>query len=158
MSADAKKMKRIPFLLKELYAIVEQLEELFPGRKFTPDGHLVGSIGEVIAAYEYDLELLPNSQETHDAQSPDGKLIQIKATQTNSVAISSEPEYLIVLKIHRKGGFDEIYNGTGGPPWNAAGPRQKNGQRRIGLTKLKTLMSVIQQDTCIKRKSHNKFH
>ena len=37
-------------LLASLYRIVERLEVLFPGRKFTPDGHLVGSIGEVIAA------------------------------------------------------------------------------------------------------------
>ncbi len=32
-------------LLASLYPIVDRLELLFPGRKFTPDGHLMGSIG-----------------------------------------------------------------------------------------------------------------
>lgn len=34
----------------KLYAITRELELQFPGRKFTPDGHLVGSIGEVLVA------------------------------------------------------------------------------------------------------------
>ena len=43
-------LDEVPRLIGRLYDIVDRLEELFPGRKFTPDGHLVGSIGEVIAA------------------------------------------------------------------------------------------------------------
>ncbi len=35
----------VPALLGNLYSIVARLEALFPGRKFTPDRHLVGSIG-----------------------------------------------------------------------------------------------------------------
>ena len=49
----------IPNLIRRLYAIVADLETAFPGRKFTPDGPLVGSIGEVLAAHRYGLELLP---------------------------------------------------------------------------------------------------
>ncbi len=45
-----KSILEIPSLVQELYSIVDRLEELFPGRRFTPDGHLVGSIGEVLAA------------------------------------------------------------------------------------------------------------
>lgn len=33
-----------------IYRAVEEFEAAYPLRKFTPDGHLVGSIGEVIAA------------------------------------------------------------------------------------------------------------
>ncbi len=43
-------------LLDQLYAASGRLEALFPGRKFTLDGHLVGSVGEVIAAYMFDLD------------------------------------------------------------------------------------------------------
>lgn len=32
----------------DIYRAVAALEQLYPGRKFTPDGHLVGSMGEVI--------------------------------------------------------------------------------------------------------------
>ena len=54
-------------LLASLYGIVDRLETLFSSRKFTPDGHLVGSIGEVIAAHMFGLTLLPASYPDHDA-------------------------------------------------------------------------------------------
>ena len=37
--------------IKDLLLIVNELEKRFPDRKFTLDGHLFGSIGEVIAKY-----------------------------------------------------------------------------------------------------------
>ena len=44
--------KRVPLPepVARIYKATAALEALYPGRKFTPDGHLVGSIGEVIAA------------------------------------------------------------------------------------------------------------
>lgn len=134
---------RVSAKIQELYAITRELEELYPGRKFTPDGHLVGSIGEVLVAEHYGLTLLPNSSETHDAVTKDGKLVQIKATQIGRISISSEPEHLIVVKLNPDGSWKEIYNGPGAIPWNNAGKMQKNGQRPISLSKLRTLMLAI---------------
>lgn len=129
--------------IKELYSIVNELEVQFPGRHFTPDGHLVGSIGEVLAANYYELKLLPASSETHDAISKNGKMVQIKATQVRNVSLSSEPEHLIILKILRSGDADEIYNGPGQLVWEATGKVQKNGQRSISLSKLISLMNNV---------------
>src|SRR6056297_3707696 len=67
--------------LDELYEAAEGLEKLFPGRKFTLDGHLVGSVGEVVAAYIFDLELNPASTQGHDAMTRNGKNVEIKLTQ-----------------------------------------------------------------------------
>ena len=36
--------------IKALYEISQELEALFPGRHYTPDGHMIGSIGEALAA------------------------------------------------------------------------------------------------------------
>lgn len=36
----------LPGPVAAIFKAVEQLEAAYPGRKFTPDGHLVGSIGE----------------------------------------------------------------------------------------------------------------
>lgn len=127
--------------IRELYAITQELEQLYPGRKFTPDGHLVGSIGEVLVAEHYRLTLLPNSTEMHDAVAKDGTLVQIKATQTDRISISSEPQHLIVIKISRDGSWEEVYNGSGAIAWHQAGKMQKNGQRPITLAKLRTLMN-----------------
>lgn len=129
--------------IQEIYAITKELEAQFPGRRFTPDGHLVGSIGEVLVAEYYGLRLLPNSTETHDAISPDGKLVQIKATQVKSISLSSEPEHLIVISILENGDWSEVYNGPGSLVWNSTGKMQKNGQRSISLAKLRILMQGI---------------
>ena len=34
--------------IRALYTIVNELEIAYPGRRFTLDGHMIGSIGEVI--------------------------------------------------------------------------------------------------------------
>ena len=132
--------------IKELYKITNELESSYPGRKFTIDGHLVGSIGEVIVAEHYGLELLPNSTQMHDAVSNDGKHVQIKATQVNQIAITSQPDYLIVIKLLPDGTWEEIYNGPGKPAWDNAGKLQKNGQRSISLNKLKSLMDPARKN------------
>lgn len=119
----------------ELYALTAQLEAMHPGRRFTPDGHMVGSIGEVIAAEEYGLELFEASHPVHDVLSPDGRLVQVKATQGRVVALNDEPDYLIVLRILGDGSFEEAYNGRGKPVWNACG-KMKTGQRLISLSRL----------------------
>jgi len=146
-----KKFDIIKEKVKELYKITDELEQTFPGRKFTPDGHLVGSIGEVLASGHYGLELLPSSFETHDAISKNGRKVQIKATQINQISISSEPEHLIVLQIQRNGDAVEMYNGPGKTVWENSGKLQKNGQRQISLSKLKTLMNEISFENRLER-------
>ncbi len=86
-------MEMLEEKIRELYRIAAELEEKYPGRRFTPDGHLVGSIGEVYAAEKYGLTLLETGSEKHDACSADGRLIQIKITQTDRISIYSEPDY-----------------------------------------------------------------
>lgn len=73
-------MSEIAEKIREIFRIARELEEMYLGWHFTPDGHMVGSIGEVIAAEEYALELFEASHPVHDARTQDGKLVQIKAT------------------------------------------------------------------------------
>jgi hypothetical protein len=133
----------VPRLVAQLHAIVRELELLYPGRKFTPDGHLVGSLGEVLAAAQYGLTLLPHSAAGHDALDRAGRRVQIKATQGKSVALRSEPDFLLVLRLLRDGQIQEIYNGPGRLPWEASGRRQSNGQSAIGFGRLSRLNSEV---------------
>lgn len=138
-------IERVPELVRRLYALVAEFEALFPGRAFTPDGHLVGSIGEVIAAHRYRLRLHAASSEGHDAVSTEGKQVEIKATQGSSVGLRSEPEQLIVLHLGSSGEAAEVFNGPGRIAWENCGKVQKNGQRPISLSKLRKLMGEVQQ-------------
>jgi hypothetical protein len=134
---------QVTTLLDELYSAVDGLEEIFPGRKFTLDGHLVGSIGEVIAAYMFDLDLNPASTKAHDARSRDGRNVEIKLTQGKGVAIRHEPEHLIVLHRPMGGPIKVIFNGPGALAWAASGKMQKNGQRPITLSRLMRLSEEV---------------
>ena len=126
-------------IIRDIFALVAELEAIYPNRKFTPDGHLVGSIGEAYAAENYRMTLLPASTETHDAIDSQGRLYQIKATGGRNIGIRSEPNYLLVLQLNRDGSLHEIYNGAGRPAWESAGAMQKNGQRSLSISKLRRL-------------------
>lgn len=141
-------VSEIPRLVRRLYKVVAELDALFgeEKRSFTPDGHLVGSIGEILAKHRYGLRLLRGSAETHDGIAPDGTMVQIKATQGSRVALSSKPEHLVVLKINKKGRAEQIYNGPGELVWEKCGGMQKNGQRPISVQKLRALMVEVPEE------------
>ena len=136
--------------IKKIYALVAKLEQQYPGRHFTPDGHMLGSIGEVYAAEEYGLQLYDASHPLHDAVTLDGREVQIKLTQTNRIALYECPDYLIVLKIDNEGIIREVYNGSGHEPWTLAGAIRKNGQRTISLKKLMSI--AVPDEQRVKRK------
>lgn len=150
--------KRFPELLRLIYGAVDELEKMFPGRRFTPDGHLVGSIGESLASFYYGIKLLPPSSQGHDGMAGNRR-VQIKATQGRRIALSSEPEHLLVLLLTRNGKFVEFYNGPGKPVWNlvAHKPLPRNGQYQVPLSKLQRVMKGIPSDARIARVNSGSF-
>jgi len=144
--------KRFPELIREVYELVRQLEEMFPGRPFTPDGHMVGSLAECFAEYYYGLNLYACSNPGHDAHVEDCK-VEIKATQGNRVALRSGPERLLVFRLFKDGRFEEVYNGPGAPVWALVEGRVRpsNGQFQVSLSQLRRLMEAVPQEQRLKR-------
>lgn len=106
---------QVPRLITKLYATVNELNSLFPDRPFTPDGHLVGSIGEVVAAFLYDLELERCSNPGFDARiRSSGETVEVKLTSGTQINISEQDVYadvLIVLRLVKGRLFEEVYAG-----------------------------------------------
>ncbi len=144
--------KRFPELIRELYRLVAQLEEMFPGRPFTPDGHMVGSLAECFAEYYYGLNLYACSNSGHDAHVEDCK-VEIKATQGERVGLRSGPERLLVFRLFKDGSFEEVYNGPGAPVWALVEGRSRpsNGQFQVSLTQLRRLMESVPQEQRLTR-------
>jgi hypothetical protein len=145
---DFSRIEEVPALVARLYEIVDELQSIFPGRYFTPDGHLVGSLGESLAAYMFGLTLTTASTTAHDAVTKDGVRVEIKATQGKRVALSasaspSPQERLIALYLDRHGPPRVVYNGPADRVWRAAGGAQKNGQRAISLMRLRQLNAEV---------------
>lgn len=112
------------------------------GRKFTLDGHALGSIGEIIASDAFALELLPMSAKGHDARCLTRGDVQIKITAGTSVALRHACNHLIVLKVLSPEMAEVVYDGPGAPVWQAVGKKQSNGQHTISIAKLKQLFAV----------------
>lgn len=133
-----KKIK-LPAPVATIYRAVAELEARYSPRKFTPDGHLVGSIGEVVAAEALGLTLYPMSRAGHDAYDGEGD-VQIKMmTAGKSVAMYAECVRLVVLRIVSPEEAEIVYDGPGAPAWTRAGKVGRNGQRVVSLTKLRAL-------------------
>ncbi|MBK8246859.1 MAG: hypothetical protein IPK85_05605 [Gemmatimonadetes bacterium] len=99
--------------LQDIFAGIERLTKTFPHRAFTIDGRLVGDVGEVIGAMEYDLELDQVSRPIHDAMTRDGRNVQIKATFKQHLTMRSVPDLYLGLQLSPDGTFTEVYNGPG---------------------------------------------
>lgn len=150
-------IERVPELIERLYAVVDELETLFD-RSFTPDGHLVGSIGEVLAAYLFDLRLMPASTKGHDARwMPEAEgstvagrevTVEIKCTQRAAVSFYISdlvPDHIVALRIRRGAAPEVVFNGPSATVHAALGESrmQKNGQTRISVKNLRTLDQAV---------------
>jgi hypothetical protein len=133
---------KLPKPVAAIYRAVEELAAAYPGRKFTPDGHLVGSIGEVVAAEALGLTLHPSSHPGHDAYDANGH-VQIKMTAGKSVAMYATCERLVVLCVISPEEAEIVYDGPGEPAWANAGKMGKNGQKVIRLSRLRSLDSKV---------------
>jgi len=141
-TGGARRKVALPRAVAAIYEAVAELERAYPGRKFTPDGHLVGSIGEVVAAEALGLTLHPASYAGHDARDGEGRDVQIKMTGGRSVSLYATCDRLIVLKITSPTDAEIVYDGFGAPAWEAAGGLQKNGQRTISLSRLSRIAAA----------------
>jgi hypothetical protein len=133
-------------LIVRLYEIFAVLEALHGGRHFTPDGHMVGSIGEVLVAFKFGLELVPASNKGYDARIG-SKTVEIKATQgTRGFALRDHgvmPDHLIAVRIEPHGSIDVIYNGPAAPVWAVAGVEGSSGQRAVGIGRLRAMQEAV---------------
>lgn len=133
----------LPREVADIYRAADQLGKRYPGRPFTPDGHLIGSIGEVVAAEVFGLQLYGPGKATHDAYDENGD-VQIKFTSGRHVSMYSCCDRLLVIRLVTPEEAEVVYDGPGAPAWKQAGSLQKNGQRKISLAKLRAIAAESQ--------------
>lgn len=152
---------RTAALVGQLLAVVQELEEMHPGRRFPLDGHLVGSIGEAAAEAMFAITLVTASTAGYDAVADDGRKVEIKATfGAQSVAIrATSGEHagsaLIVLRLSKVPdvAHEVVYNGPLAHALQAAGPTQSNGQALMRLTRLRGLGKAVPEEERVARRA-----
>jgi hypothetical protein len=130
-------------IIDRIFSDIAELERLHPGRKFTPDGHLVGSLGEVLAEEEFGLTLNPASTKAHDGIAPDGRKVEVKLTSGQSISLRHDTEHLIVYVRLFFGEIELAYNGPCSPVWEASNRPSSNGQRSIRLNRVRALNALV---------------
>ena len=135
--------------LRLIFEGISRLRVAFPRKEFTIDGRLVGDIGEVIAALEYDIHLYDVLQAGHDGYTSDGRRVQVKATFKESLTFSSIPDYYLGFKLHKDGRHEEIYNGPGSLIYERYSHR-----KGIGKTLLSFPISELRQLSATVRPEH----
>ena len=151
---------RTAALVEQLLALVQELEEMHPGRRFPLDGHLVGSIGEAAAEAMFALKLVTASTAGYDAIADDGRKVEIKATfGAQSVAIrATSGEHagsaLIVLRLSKLPdvAHEVVYNGPLAPALQIAGATRNNGQADMRLTRLRVLSQSVPKEERVARR------
>lgn len=147
--------------IRNIYGAVDELREAFPGRKFTPDGKMVGDIGEAIGKILYDLELDEKSRKDWDGwwinKFGNRKEIQIRATQCDTTYLKKPPSRgtLLIFKIDKEkmGDYSVVYNGDIDLAWDYV-KHQQSKEKIISLKSLGELQkSVALEDMIPERKA-----
>jgi len=130
-------------LINAIYAATARLEELHPGRRFTPDGILVGSFGEVLAEDEFGITLNPNSTKGHDGIAADGRKVEVKMTGHKTFALKYDTDHLIAYARSASGEIELVYNGPLSPVWNVSQKPNGNKQRKVSLNRVRALNAMV---------------
>ncbi len=135
--------------LKLIFEGIELLQNSCSSKRlFTIDGRLVGDIGEIIAAREFEIELDSKSRPIHDARTKDGRDVQIKATFKNSLTFTKEPTLYLGFKLWKDGQHEVVFNGPGRIISDAFGTRKDIGQRQLSFSvkRLKELSAAVSEN------------
>ena len=149
--------KRIQKKIAAIYEIAKELGREFNITKCTPDGHLLGAIGQIAAKIAFGLSFGSGMEEQNFTWS-DGKRsldIQVRCTGRGSIAIRKEPEYLIALRISETGKIRLLYNGPGEYVWKRI-KHQKQNQKYASENQLQDAQLEVRPMSQIPIK-HNLF-
>jgi hypothetical protein len=105
----------IPDAIIKILGIVDQLRAVYPKKKFTLDGRLLGDLGECLVEDAYDVRLFEDLRKQHDGRTSDGRQVQIKATMQDSLTfpVDHTPDYYLGIQIHQDGTFTEVFKWSG---------------------------------------------
>jgi len=126
-------------------------------RLFTPDGRMVGDIGEVIAGSFYQVKLDNVGRRDWDGTF-NGRNVQIKATGGDGTYLKEPPKegfadgLLMVFQINRESGeFELVYNGDVQRVWDALNnvSIDRTGAKNISLDRLRGLQNSVRQKDII---------
>jgi hypothetical protein len=130
--------------IAEIYRISREIGAAYQIDRCTPDGHLVGAIGQIAAKIAFGLEF-GSEMEEHNCTWSDGKNrldIQVRCSGRGSIALRKEPVHLIAIEVAENGRFTLLFNGPGHYAWSRI-MHQKNPQKYISRNVLLEIQQLV---------------
>lgn len=142
MTSQEFKMK-----IATIYATANELGREFGIDTCTPDGHLLGAIGQIAAKIAFGLKFGSNESEHNATAIKDGKKVnvQVRSTGRGVIALREEPEHLIALNISSSGELRLLYNGPGKYVWSLI-QHQKSKQKSASEYQMSDAQYRVQLD------------
>jgi hypothetical protein len=140
---DAKEFKQ---KIAEIYKIADELGDAYGIGTCTPDGHLMGAIGQIAAKIGFGLEFR-SEEEEHNCTWSDGSRkinVQVRCTGRGNIALRRKPEHLIALEITPKGRIRVLFNGPGELVWDRI-EHQKAAQKYASANLLRIAQKNVSQ-------------
>lgn len=146
--------ERVREALEHIFRGIGILQTEFVNRRFTIDGRLVGDIGEIIAAAEFDVTLDDVGRADHDGTTSDGRRVQVKATFQDALTFRRTPELYLGFKLGRDGSHEVVYNGPGSIIYDAYIGRAGIGTTllRFPIARLRQLSAEVPDEDRVKRR------
>jgi len=140
--------------IKKMFLVREELHAAFPKKPFTPDGRMIGDIGEAIAEICYKIIIDDKLRKDWDGTREGGNYkyleVQIKATQKDGTYLKKPPHDggLLVFKIFPDKKWKCYYNGSILRVWNYLNLQNPDntGAKIISLDRLERLDKTINGD------------
>jgi hypothetical protein len=148
--------KKIEEALAHIFRGIGILQTEFTNRRFTIDGRLVGDIGEIIAAAEFDVTLNEVGQAEHDGKTSEGRLVQVKATFLDALTFRKTPELYLGFKLNRDGSHEVVFNGPGHVIFNEYQKRKGIGANLLSFPNSR-LKELLPKRDCPLKFNHSGF-
>jgi hypothetical protein len=137
--------------IRDMYESRKRLHEAFPKRRFTPDGRMVGDIGEAIAEIYYRVTVDASGRKHWDGKREDAcsrcPEVQVRVTQSEDTYVKESPDdgCLLVFKIFPDGTWECCYNGSTDRVWDSLALKNAHGsgEKPIKLDALRNLNKVV---------------
>ena len=137
--------------IRQMFQAQEALRAAFPKKPFTPDGRMMGDIGEAIAEISYRVTIDEKLRKHWDGKWEEGTTecseVQVRATQKEETYVKEPPHdgCLLVFKISPNGSWKCCYNGSPNRVWKSLETRRadKTGAKLIQLAALRKLNKEV---------------
>ena len=139
-NSTSDKIEAIKHLMKNVFAVQNELRILAPEFRWAGLGNLLGDYGECVAIDAYNLKKSSTGSDGYDAITREGKTVQIKTNHASSgIGFRGDADLLLVIHVKDDGSWNEIYYGDFSRVKNQCSFSSRDNKYVITITKLQKL-------------------